>query len=138
MTESQNLTHLERFIREYAVPQTDLARQVELEVFGEINGSNGYTTVEQANQLAQQLDLGPPDRLLELGSGRGWPGTYLAEQSGCRAVLTDVPVDALKQAGASAAQRNLGARCSFVAADGRALPFNTRSFDRIVHTDLLC
>ncbi len=138
MTESQNLLHLDRFRQEYAVPQTDLARQIEFEVFGEINGSNGFTTVDQANRLAQQLDLGPSGRLLELGSGRGWPGVYLAEQSGCRAVLTDVPVNALKQAAASAAQRNLGARCSFVAADGRALPFGTRSFDTIVHTDLIC
>ena len=134
----QNQTRAERFIREYAVPLTDVARQVELEVLGSINGANGYTTVDQANQLIQQLDLGPSCRLLELGSGRGWPGSYLAEQSGCRAVLTDVPVNALKQAAATVEQRNLGARCSFVAADGRALPFKTHSFDRIVHTDVLC
>lgn len=138
MTGSQNLTRLERFIQEYEVPQTDLARQVELDVFGAVNGANGFTTVDQANQLAQQLDLGPAVLLLELGSGRGWPGSYLVEHSGCRAVMTDVPVKALRQSAASVEQRNLGARCSFVAADGRALPFSTRSFDRIVHTDLLC
>ena len=134
----QNQTRAERFIREYAVPLTDVARQVELEVLGSINGANGYTTVDQANRLAEQLHLGPSHRLLELGSGRGWPGNYLAEQSGCRAVMTDIPVSGLKQAAASAEQRNLGDRCTFVAADGRALPFKTRSFDGIVHTDLLC
>ena len=138
MTKSGNLTRVERFIQEYAVPQTDLARQIEREVYGAAYGANGYTTVDQARLMAERLDLEPGTLLLELGSGRGWPGIYLAERSGCRAVLTDIPVNALKQSAVSAEQRNLGARCSFVTADGKALPFGTRSFDRVVHTDVLC
>ena len=30
----------------------------------------------------------PLTRLLDVGSGRGWPGLYLAGRTGCRVVLT--------------------------------------------------
>ena len=55
-----------------------------------IYGANGYTTAAQANLLAQRLDLGPGKRLLDVGSGRGWPGLYLAASTGCTVVLTDL------------------------------------------------
>jgi len=33
------------------------------------------------------LGLGPAQRLLDIGCGRGWPGIYLAHQNGCQAVF---------------------------------------------------
>ena len=36
-------------------------------------------------------------RLLDLGAGRGWPGLYLAVRTGCQVVLSDVPLEGLRQ-----------------------------------------
>ena len=98
---------------------------------------NGYTTAAQAQRLAALLRVGRGDVLLDLGSGRGWPGTHIAASTGCVPVVTDLPLDALRVA------RDLlpegGARPgSVVAADGFRLPFRDRSFDAASHTDVLC
>ena len=37
------------------------------------------------------LGLGPGRRLLDVGGGQGWPGLYLARQTGCTVVRTPVP-----------------------------------------------
>jgi hypothetical protein len=66
------------------------ARHVERLVIGADYGADGYTTVDQADQLARLLELRPGVRLLELGSGSGWPGLHLAT-TGCAIVLTDAP-----------------------------------------------
>ena len=65
-----------------------LTRQIEQRVIGGDWGANGFTTMVQADTLARELHLSAADRLLDLGSRRGWPGLYLAARTGCRVVLT--------------------------------------------------
>lgn len=101
-------------------------------------GADGYTTVEQADELARLLALQPGRRLLDLGSGRGWPGVYLARTTGCHVVATDLPLDGLQRAAARAAAERLNGRCVVVVASGRYLPFGAEVFDAVVHTDMLC
>ena len=98
-------------------------------------GANGYTTVAQADLLAQRLEIRPGQRLLDLGCGRGWPGAYIAERTGCRAVLTDLPRAALV-----AASREFGDRTdvAIVQSTGANLPIAPRSVDAISHADVLC
>ena len=107
-----------------------LLREIERRVIGGDWGANGYTTTAQAGQLASGLGLSAADRLLDLGTGRGWPGLYLAARSGCRAVLADLPLEGLRVAAARAQAEGLAARASVVAAAASALPFHARSFDR--------
>jgi hypothetical protein len=64
------------------------ARQIEQRVIGGDWGANGFTTRAQADALADGLGLSVGDRLPDPGSGRGWPGLYLAARTGCRVVLT--------------------------------------------------
>lgn len=116
----------------------DVAARVEWEVVGADFGSNGYTTVAQADDLARRLGLRPGVRLLDLGCGRGWPGLYLARRTGCEVVLADLPLDGLRCAAARAAEEGLGGRCGVVLAEGGRLPFASGSFDAVVHTDVLC
>jgi ubiquinone/menaquinone biosynthesis C-methylase UbiE len=115
-----------------------LVAQVDRLVIGSDFGADGYTTVEQADELASRLELRPGLRLLDLGCGRGWPGLYLAMRTGCQVVLSDVPLDGLRSANARAVRERLDARCAVVAASGSHLPFAGESFDAIVHTDVLC
>jgi SAM-dependent methyltransferase len=129
---------LERFVARYGVGQNQTTREVELAAIGGDWGANGYTTVEQADVLGQAVGLGPATRLLDLGSGRGWPGLYLAKRHGCTAVLSDLPAEALRAGAARARTEQISGRVASVLASARHLPFAAGSFDAIVHTDVLC
>jgi cyclopropane fatty-acyl-phospholipid synthase-like methyltransferase len=118
-----------------APPRT--ARQIEQRVIGGDWGANGFTTMAQADALADGLGLSAGDRLLDLGTGRGWPGLYLAARTSCRVVLADLPLEGLRMAADRAAAEGLAARTGVVAA-ASGLPFRAGSFDAVIHTDVLC
>lgn len=127
---------LAEFRERYAAAPTGSTRAVERIVIGTDWGANGYTTRDQADRLGHLLDLEPDRRLLDVGSGRGWPGLYLAARTGADVVLTDLPIEGLRLALQRAEQEQLPA--SAIVASGNALPLRPASFDAIVHTDVLC
>jgi len=138
MVKSDAKDWAERFAERYRAGQNEATRQIELAVIGGDWGANGYTTVHQADLLGEVLALRPGMQLLDLGAGRGWPGLYLSATTGCRAVLSDVPIEGLRTAAARARRENLSSRAAAVVAGAGALPFPPASFDAIVHTDVLC
>ena len=119
------------------VVDTPAHLRVEREVIGANVGANGYTTLDQADQLGRLLNLRPNDRLLDVGAGRGWPGLYLAGQSGCEATLLEISDTDLRQAVGRAERTDVTARCSFVRGTATALPFRSKSFDALIHADVL-
>ena len=72
--------------------------EAEREVIGDVWGANGFTTVDQAEDLRRRLELDTNSRLLDVGSGCGWPGLWLAQQTGCEVVVTDLPPEGLEVA----------------------------------------
>lgn len=125
------------FSERYAVPRGEANTLVEQAVIGGDFGANGYTTMAQARHLADLLMLGPGRRLLDVGAGRGWPGLYLGEQSGCDVVLTDLPLEGLRTARSRAEARGVE-RVAAVVTSGARLPFRRGTFDAVVHTDVIC
>lgn len=130
--------HLDFFREKYSRPHADVAREVERAVLGHAVGLSGYTTIEEADRLREVLRLSPSHRLLDVGAGRGWPGSHLAASSGCRLVSADVPVDALRQARSNLQAAGVRDHAETVAADGRAFPFRAERFDAVVHADVFC
>ena len=116
---------------------SEILDEVEREVIGEAWGANGFTTVTEAEELRRRLDLRSDRRLLDVGSGCGWPGLFLARHAGCEVVVTDMPTEGLEVATRRAAAevlKSLGA----VASSALHLPFAKGSFDAIVHVDVIC
>ncbi|MBI5027896.1 MAG: class I SAM-dependent methyltransferase [Actinobacteria bacterium] len=121
----------------YGLPANKASELIERRVIGANYGTNGYTTLTQARSLMKILRLGPGVRLLDVGAGRGWPGLYLSEISGCETVLADVPLPALRIAMTRRDQLSLTPLVSVCRASGTSLPFRAGSFDAVVHTDTL-
>ena len=138
MTSRDEREALARFSERYAVPTADIAGEIEQRVIGATWGANGYTTVAQADELGRRLHLGADDTLLDVGTGRGWPGLYLATRTGCRVFGTDMPVDALGIAARRARSEGIAGRVGLAAAAGADQPFRDESFDAVVLTDVLC
>jgi protein-L-isoaspartate O-methyltransferase len=126
------------FSERYAVPPSLTLRDIERRVLGEAWGVNGYTTVAQADALGKALRLGTGDRLLDVGTGRGYPALYLAAKVGCSVVGTDLSHEPLAAAARRATREEVVDRAAFVTAAGAAQPFRAESFDAIVLTDVLC
>jgi ubiquinone/menaquinone biosynthesis C-methylase UbiE len=126
------------FEERYGIRGNRAAALLEERVIGAVWGANGYTTRAQADELHDHLALTRGSRLLDIGTGRGWPALYLAQRSGCTVVGTDLPLAALNKARARAKREGLADRSAMVVASGATLPFPPRTFDAIVHTDVLC
>jgi SAM-dependent methyltransferase len=122
----------------YARPSSDATEALERLVIGSDFGANGYTTMAQADLLAERLRLSEDVLLLDVGSGRGWPGLYLAKATGCRVVVADLPHEGMRRAAHRARAEGLDGRARALVASARRLPFKTAAFDAIVHTDVLC
>ena len=130
--------NLERRRVEYARARSATARRVDAAVLGQDVGLGGFTTVEQAKQLAGHLEIPLGARVLELGAGRGWPGSHVAASSGCRLVATDVPIEALIAAKAYLEIGSEPGHAQLASADGTVLPFRSGIFGAVIHADVFC
>jgi len=110
----------------------------ELEALGSDYQANGYTTIAQADELGHLLSLSKGQILLDIGSGCGWPGLYLAARHGCAVVSVDPVDEGLDVARRRAIADKLAERSLTIRADGAALPIRPGSVDAIVHSDVLC
>ena len=122
----------------YAASAHPVAREVELRTLGSDFGANGYATLAEVDELREMLGLGPGRRLLDVGAGQGWPGLYLARETGCDVVLTDVPVEGPVAALRRAISDGTSSRAWPLVARGQSLPLRGASVDAVVHTDVLC
>jgi ubiquinone/menaquinone biosynthesis C-methylase UbiE len=137
MTSKDERAAREDFSHRYSIDSTGILANIERRVIGDSWGANGFTTKRQADELARLLWLSGESRLLDIGSGRGWPGLYLARATGCEVVVTDLPLEGLEIA-RGRAERERISLLSAVASSARHLPFRPHSYDAIVHTDVLC
>ncbi len=128
----------DRFDDRYRVTGDSVFLEIERAVLGVDYQATGYTTRSEADELGQRLELGPASRLLDLGSGCGFPGLYLATRTGCSVVTVDPIATGAAAARARARKDRLADHHHAVVARGQALPVRSASFDAIVHVDVTC
>jgi ubiquinone/menaquinone biosynthesis C-methylase UbiE len=128
----------ERLEKSYVQLQSSVMLSIERDVCGCDYGGNSWTTLVEAQRLSTLLGLKPGLRLLDVGAGAGWPGLYLAGESGCDITLLDIPLAGLRIAAERANADAIAGACWLTCADAAKIPFNDASFDAISHSDLLC
>ncbi len=125
------------FEEKYQLCRAPVVRETVRAVLGS-DLPNGYTTVRQADQLAGQLQVRNGDLLLDLGAGRAWPGSHIAQATGCGLISSDLPMEALVVARHNLAALRRDTLTEALCADGRRLPFGDAVFDAVCHADVLC
>ena len=97
-----------------------------------------WTTRNEADVMIEHLRLLASHDLLDIGAGAGWPGLYLALQTGCAVTLLDLPETGLRLAQARAEADGMTSQLSTVQGDAADMPFSSESFTAISHSDVLC
>lgn len=126
------------FAADYECSALPAMKALESNVLGSDYGGTSWTTRPQVDSVFSHLELRPESRLLEVGSGSGWPALFLSQQTGCRTTLLDMPLIALEHASRRATDDGIDGQATFVSATGAALPFSDGSFDRLSQSDVLC
>jgi ubiquinone/menaquinone biosynthesis C-methylase UbiE len=86
--------------------------------------------------MASLLDVGEGDLVLELGSGAGWPGLYIARQARATIILSDVPWEGVAWGRRRGRAEEIAVDA--VACVGSAIPFRDGSFQGVTHSDVMC
>lgn len=126
------------FAGSYELSTLPAVKAVERSALGCDYGGTSWTTAAQVPHIVSSLRLEAGTRLLEAGSGAGWPGLYLSRNSGCAVTLLDIPLNALRLAAGRAAEDGIGERVDVVNGNATALPFTAAAFDCVSHSDVLC
>ncbi len=126
------------FAGNYDLSKLPEIKKLEQSALGSDYGGTSWTTRQQVGDAAAALGLNSDSRLLDIGSGSGWPGLLLGKLSRCDVTLLDIPLNALQQAAERAADDRMTEQVGVVAGSGTSLPFAAGTFDRISHSDVLC
>ncbi len=123
----------EAFQERFRIAHDPAMLTAERRVLGSDYGAVSYTTMARANELADILHLGPGKLLLDVGSGAGWPGNYLAASTGCTAILTDPVFEGMWAA--ADRSRHDASDTAAVVASGNFPPFAADTFDASTSSD---
>ncbi len=92
-------------------------------------GQQSFATLEYFDEIIHRLRIGPDARVLDIGSGTGGPGIYIAEKSGCRLVGVEVNEVGVEVSRGLVEGSGVGDRVEFLLGDAMQLPFDDASFD---------
>ena len=131
------LETMAKFRECYSTGTESIESRIEREVIG-FPGATGYTTFEQVDDLTNALRLPRRARILDVGSGAGWPALPVASATAAHTVLTDLVSEGVTRALRCPGCADWRTAPAVAVASGAALPFKARSFDAVTHADVLC
>ena len=123
----------------YGNYDSDAETAVRRAAYGEDIGQSSWMTAAEWLGFADRLSVHPGSHVLEVGSGSGGPGVYLAATRNCRVTGVEINPHGVRNAQRLAHARGVAERATFQAIDaGRPLPFPDETFDAVVSNDAMC
>src|SRR6201988_4396683 len=107
----------------------DADRQYSCAYFETPDAALDDAQIAKKRHVAAKLLIGRGNRVLDIGSGWGGLGIYLAEMTGADVTGITLSSEQLQASNARAGEKNLGQRAKFLLSDYRDIP---GTFDRIV------
>jgi cyclopropane fatty-acyl-phospholipid synthase-like methyltransferase len=92
----------------------------------------------QHREMADRLDIGPADRVLEAGCGVGGATVHLCASRGARGTGITLSPNQARRAGFNARRRDVASRASFAVADFTRTSFPDATFTRIFACESVC
>ncbi len=114
-----------------------IRRQVYGADFPEEADPTSWVTLTDLQRVAAALGVGPGHTIVDLGSGRGGPGLWLARETGARLIGIDLSQVGVADANARAAAAGLADRARFLAGNLADTGLPTASCDGAVSLDVL-
>lgn len=135
---TSSIVDAERFVMRYSMSGEAAMLATEREALGSDYQANGYTDVAEAIDLGERLQLGAGQLLLDVGTGCGWPGLFLAATHRCAVVGLDPVTGGAATARKRAVADGMADRAWSMLGSADALPIKAGAIDAVVHTDLMC
>jgi SAM-dependent methyltransferase len=118
-----------------AVPSSPVHALFCERAFGLDLGQHGFADLAQLDALVEATNLGPGQRILDLGCGDGRITEYLSDRTGAHLTGLDYVPEAIRLARERTAAK--ADRLAFVVGDLRALNLPAREFDIILSIDTI-
>ena len=121
------------------------ASAVEARIWSEVLGDEypaeldpySFTTWSELEQFTADLAVGPEDRLVDVGCGRGGPGLWVAASTGSSYVGVDIAEAALAEVRTRAARLGLAASAATAVGAFENLPIEVGGADAVMSIDAL-
>jgi 2-polyprenyl-3-methyl-5-hydroxy-6-metoxy-1,4-benzoquinol methylase len=118
---------------------THALEQVRRDTYGEDFGQSSWVTADEYRRFFRLVDLGPTDKVLDVGCGSGGPAAFMAREVGCRVTGVDFNESGIRAALTLVKATGMQNQIDFRHADVRErLPFSDQAFDVIVCMDVIC
>ena len=129
------------FTETFAEPESAVQARIWAEVLGDEYPAEvepySYTTRTELARIAAEVHLGPRQLLVDVGSGRGGPGLWVAAKTGAIYLAVDISPTGLAQVERRAAAVGLDARASTREGSFESLPLADGEADAIMSIDAL-
>ena len=129
------------FSEEFAAPESAVAARVWAAVLGAEYPTElapfSFTTRSELARITREVRVGPTELLVDVGSGRGGPGLWVAATTGARYLAVDIAVAGLIEVKRRAASLGLGERVQTAEGSFERLPLSDSQADAVMSIDAL-
>jgi SAM-dependent methyltransferase len=129
------------FSSTFAAPESAVGARVWATVFGDDYPAElapfSFTTRSELARIARSLGVGADGLLVDIGSGRGGPGLWVAATTGASYLAVDIAADGLAQVERRAEQLGLAPRVRTALGSFAELPLADGEADAVMSIDAL-
>jgi len=129
------------FEQMYRKTKSESFRDIFREVYGseypEEANPDGFVSNTDLQNIVDHLNVGPSDRIIDLGCGRGGPGLWISRKTGAAYLGIDLSENAVKQANERVKAFGIEGNVKFESGDICSLNFPDNSFNGAFSIDVL-